>query len=921
MDYKGGLKVQALYLEAEGLPTEARSEFLDQTCGGDAALRAEIESMLRGDSETRAATESEPPTVPGKSEAKELPPGTRLGPWRVERPVGRGGMGEVYEAQRADGTFELRAAVKLLKRGLDTDAVVARFNRERRILAQLDHPNIARVLDAGVVPDGRPFLVMEYVEGQPITEYVRGRDLPAAELLRLMITVCEAVQAAHAKKIVHRDLKPSNVLVTPQGQVKLLDFGIAKAVAEEDESEATRLSGGSALTPAYAAPEQLLGLPAAPATDVYALGCILYQLLVERLPHARSGRTTSDIARGLDKETIERPSTVLRKERGRLPEPLRLARLKSASKDLDHVVLKALHAEAQRRYPSAQDLGRDLQRLLEHRPVLARSDSIAYRVGRFVRRNRVLVAATAAVVLALAAGLAAALWQARAALVARNDATHRREQADGLINFMLGDLSDQLEQIGRLSILDSTITKVMGYMSSQPVASLDDEALTQRVRALIEIGNIQSQRGRTPESDRAIQEAIESAQNLLARHPGSVEIESLLATALRSRAYSYTFARQYPHILGDDLEATRLLDDVLRKRSNDKEARRAMVDVAFSLWRLGDSYPVAAGNPAVVSARELALSDARILADAADASPADVQTYIIIYEPIVREQAIHQGSAAALNAYQDLMARITAGIKRFPDYMSMLDTATQIGGQATSVFTRQGRFREAHEASRMGLDSGRRLVSFDPSNVDWKRSLAYTLQYSADLAASEAQWQTSEQLAQESVQLLDKALHDGVGGDVVFCSAGGYQTLGLAQAQLGKLAQAASSWNSAIALSEKEKDSHYAQLRVISSRLLLWEFNGISPDERTKLQEALDGFRQIRPSLSLPERNVLKNREMSFAYLSGDPKTGEAIYGELSDADYVAIRATTETRRRLCARLAKQAGPQCGKVHEWAPPS
>jgi WD40 repeat protein/tRNA A-37 threonylcarbamoyl transferase component Bud32 len=381
-------RVQALYLEAEALPQEARSDFLENSCGGDSTLRAEVESLLQSSQATRGVFERADPSVPAEPAGPALPAGTRLGHWSIDSLIGRGGMGEVYAARRADGAFELRVAIKLLKRGLDSDALVARFGRERRILAQLDHPNIAHVLDAGVAVDGRPFLAMEFVEGKPITEYARSETLPTAAVLRLMITACEAVQAAHAKRIVHRDLKPSNLLVSHQGQVKLLDFGIAKLLAEED-AQLTRLAGeATSLTPAYAAPEQLLGRDASPATDVYALGVILYLLLAERLPHQRSGRSIREIELSLSRETIESPSLVLRRERGLLPERQRLERLHAVSRDLDLIVLKALHAEPLRRYASAQGLADDLRRLLENRPVLARRDSLAYRAGRFVRRNR-----------------------------------------------------------------------------------------------------------------------------------------------------------------------------------------------------------------------------------------------------------------------------------------------------------------------------------------------------------------------------------------------------------------------------------------------------------------------------------------------------------------------------------------------------
>ncbi len=454
-------QLQSLIVEAEALPQDARPEFLDGACIGDPALRAEVEAMLQSSQETRGLFERPEPTRPSDALGRPLPAGTRLGPWSIQKLVGRGGMGEVYDARRADGAFELRVAIKLLKRGLDSEAVVARFTRERRILAQLDHPNVAHVLDAGVAEDGRPFLAMEYVEGQAITEYIRGQSLPTAAVLRLMITVCEAVQAAHAKRIIHRDLKPNNVLVSNQGQVKLLDFGVAKALAEED-ADATRMAGEAhALTPAYAAPEQLLGRALTPASDVYALGVMLYQVLTERLPHQRGGRSATEIALSLGQETTQRPSSVLRKDSGRLPEAQRSERLHTISKDLDLIVLKALHAVPGRRYASAGELAQDLLRLLEHKPVLARPDSLGYRATRFVQRNRLAVASVSAVILALSAGLAAALWQAHI--------TRAREaELEQVVSFQSGMLQRiSVESMGQ-RWLDHMRERLLSRLQSDP---------------------------------------------------------------------------------------------------------------------------------------------------------------------------------------------------------------------------------------------------------------------------------------------------------------------------------------------------------------------------------------------------------------------------------------------------------------------
>ena len=341
--------------------------------------------------------------------------GETFGPWRLVRPLGRGGMGEVYLAERCDGAYEQQVALKVLKRGLDTDAVLHRFLRERRILASLNHPNIARLFDAGAAADGRPYLVMEYVQGQPIDAWCRERQTPLRQMLELMVIVCEAVHAAHRQQVVHRDLKPSNILVGEDGSAKLLDFGVAKLVGDE-EADATQTSLGSApLTPQYAAPEQLLGQQVTPATDVYALGILLYELLTGQLPRGHQNARSAAWA-AQDDQPLTWPSAALRKFNHPLAEQKRAAlrtRAKELDGDLDQIVLKALQRQPQRRYAAAAELADDLRRHLDGRPVTARPDSMVYRARKFVVRNWRPVSAAAAVAVALIAGSSVALWQAQ----------------------------------------------------------------------------------------------------------------------------------------------------------------------------------------------------------------------------------------------------------------------------------------------------------------------------------------------------------------------------------------------------------------------------------------------------------------------------------------------------------------------------
>ena len=345
--------------------------------------------------------------------------GTVVGHWRVLRLLGRGGMGSVYLAERADGQYRMHVALKLISPDSVTGQGVERFRTERQVLANLQHPNIARLLDGGRAPDGRPYLVMDLVEGVPITEWIRTRSPSLEAKLRLFCTVCEAVQHAHAARVVHRDLKPANILVSSAGQVKLIDFGIAKLLEHDPAGPITTPTreGGRVLTPEYAAPEQLDGEPISPATDVYALGVVLHELLTGRHPAEASGRRVLGWMKAAD--DTEPPLMSRAVPHGRLRSLLR--------GDLDTVVARALKKGPTERYPSAGDLGEDLGRILAHRPIQARPPRLAYRAGRFLRRHRWAVAAAFLTVGSLSI-VAHEVYQKQAA-----SERQRREKSEGTV--------------------------------------------------------------------------------------------------------------------------------------------------------------------------------------------------------------------------------------------------------------------------------------------------------------------------------------------------------------------------------------------------------------------------------------------------------------------------------------------------------
>ena len=405
-------RIEALFPQAAELAGAERARFLDRECSKEPRVRNELEGMLSAGERTDGLLDA-PIGLTSTEAARdedELDAGTRLGSWKIRHLIGHGGMGEVYLAERADGAYTMQVAIKLLKRELFSYANAQRFLRERRVLARLAHPSIARVLDAGTTDDGRPYLVMEYVKGARVTDHARTRQLAPRQAAELMLAVAEAAAEAHRHRVVHRDLKPANVLVTDEQRVKLLDFGIARLM-DEDESATP---GAVPLTPAYAAPEQILGEPLGPPSDVYALGVMLFQLLTHRLPHLREGMPLPVIAAGLRDEHPERPSRVVIRSDSPFG-PLARKRAQELAGDLDWIVLKALAREPKRRYADAGEFAADLKRYLDDHPVLARQDSIAYRASRFVKRYPTQTAAVAIALLGLGIGLAAALVEVRQA--------------------------------------------------------------------------------------------------------------------------------------------------------------------------------------------------------------------------------------------------------------------------------------------------------------------------------------------------------------------------------------------------------------------------------------------------------------------------------------------------------------------------
>jgi serine/threonine-protein kinase len=478
---------------------------LDETCSGDPELRREVEALLARVHSAERFLESPPAAAAAAliaethalevSHSASARDGQRIGAYRIVRELGRGGMSRVFLGERADGQFQHQVALKLLRPGLDSELDRERFRGERQILASLSHPNIARLFDGGITDDGEPYLVMEYVEGEPLDRYCITHNLSLAERLTLFLRVAEATQYAHRNLVVHRDLKPSNILVTADGTVKLLDFGLAKLLAPSTVfAPLTTRTGHRWMTPEYAAPEQVRGDAVSTLTDVYQLGVVLYELLSGHLPFADRPRSLHELERAiLDEEPVPPSTAVLRADARREEARLRSRALRG---DVDAIVMKALHKEPERRYASAAALQEDIERFRTGRAVSARPDGAGYRLRKLVRRNRTAATAAGIAAAALLVATAFSVSQAREARRQRDVARVQARRQVAMTEVQLVLASDSrgpggrtLTPIERIELAEQALVR---RFRSEPW--LVAELLVELAQRLYETGDLRAER-------------------------------------------------------------------------------------------------------------------------------------------------------------------------------------------------------------------------------------------------------------------------------------------------------------------------------------------------------------------------------------------------------------------------------------------
>jgi serine/threonine protein kinase/predicted negative regulator of RcsB-dependent stress response len=505
-------EVEAVFEQVLEVPVGERSAFIDRTCADDEELRREVKSLLESHGRAGTFLRDSDLFFCRESFAEDgslLVPGQTIDRYRIIREIGRGGMGAVYLAARADAEYEKQVAIKLIKRGMDTDAVLRHFRNERQILATFDHPNIARLFDGGTTGDGLPYFVMEYVEGLPINEYSNKQALSINERLKLFCEVCAAVSYAHRHLVIHRDIKRRNILVTAEGIPKLLDFGIAKILQEGDGAQPpATMTGLRLMTPEYASPEQIRGEPVTTASDVYSLGVVLYELLTGSSPYRFTSRAPGDVERAITEQEPTRPSTAA-------PESNRksaIANRRSLRGDLDNIILMALRKEPERRYQSVEQFSEDIRRHLELRPVLARKDTVRYRATKFIRRNKAIVAAAALVLLSLVSGMIATSWEARRARVEEAIAKAEKERAERrfadvrqLAHSLLFDYHDAIKDLpGATRVRERLVKDALANLDKLAAEAHGDSVLQRELAVAYErVGDVRGQAYSASLGDRA----------------------------------------------------------------------------------------------------------------------------------------------------------------------------------------------------------------------------------------------------------------------------------------------------------------------------------------------------------------------------------------------------------------------------------
>ncbi|MBL8142013.1 MAG: serine/threonine protein kinase [Acidobacteria bacterium] len=719
-------RVRALFEEALTRPTAARRAYVESACGDDPALAAEVMGLVEANAQAGAFLDHL--SIDAGADPAGDVVGQRIGPYSVVREIGRGGMGRVYLATRADDQFRKQVAIKVVSAAFDGLGLSERFARERQILANLDHPFITRLIDAGTTDTGLPFIVMDAVDGVPIDVYGQQQRLGVRQRLELFRKVCDAVQYAHRHLVIHRDLKPSNILVTADGTPRLLDFGIAKLLSADDAPDAARtMTGAQMMTPEYASPEQAQGEAVTTATDVYSLGVLLFQVLTGKRPYQWTTQRLDEIVRVICETPAPRPSAVA---------PAADAR--AIAGDLDAIVQMALRKEPERRYASVGHFADDIRLHLAGAPIAARTDAFGYRAGKFVRRHRVGVAAAALVAVALTSGLGVALWQARIARRERAEAEAQRARAERRFNDVrklagsfLFEFHDAVAPLaGSTPARTLLVAKSLEYLDSLAREAADDPTLQEELAAAYDrVGDVQGNPSQANLGD--VERALESyrkaeairttladqAPQDVGRHERLATSAVKIADALFGRGDMKAAVTQYQRV-------REVREDALRLSPDSLAIQTALAEVSGRLCTT--LIPVGDVKGALDNcARNAGLLD--VLIERVPQNPAFTAQRALNRLATGNAQRMSgdpQAAAASLAAGVEALARQVAAA---PDNADMRRRLAVGYAYLANAKLDLGDAKGAAGSYGDAIDNLSRLVDVDPSNARFRTDLVYML--------------------------------------------------------------------------------------------------------------------------------------------------------------------------------------------------
>jgi serine/threonine protein kinase len=752
MDINRWQRVEQLCNAALELDPSQQPAFLEGACAGDETLRREVASLLAHQSHAEHFLQAPALEMAAEALAQDQSYRPEVSRWigrvlsdyRIVDKMGGGGMGEVYRAVRADGAYEKQVAIKLVQSGLSTDYFLARFRNERQILASLDHPNIAKLIDGGSTEEGLPYVVMEYIEGQRIDEYCEQHQLGVPECLKLFCAACSAVQYAHQNLVVHRDLKPGNILVTQEGVPKLLDFGIAKILhAQQEAQEARTVTLLPLLTPDYASPEQVRNEAITTSSDVYSLGVVLYVLLTGHHPHKSEHTGPHELIRAICETEPKKPSAVVSQPypsnaknsppssaapatARRDDESKRLRR--ALAGDLDNIVLKALCKEPERRYSSVEQFAQDICRHLEHLPVVAHKDTLGYRVSKFATRHKAGISAAIAVAIALIAGMFVTVHEARMARAERARAERRFNDVRKIANSLLFDVHDSIQTLqGATSARKLIVELGLQYLDGLSAESAGDPGLQKELAAGYQkLGDVQASTtlGNIGDHARGIasyRKAVQLREALSRQFPRDWTVENDLAK-------NYQVLAAALRAVGNQVESDQYLEKALNISKPLAEQHPNDTTILYNLgviqYQQGTSlWTQRKTEAALQSYRESAETFSRVATIEPSNTRARRSTAILdkhiggTLEELKRLDEALYSYRQAFDIDQELLARE-------PESAMYLRDSTVDLRNLGDVSVKQKRLKEARNyyEGAMAIDS--RLVGKDPADRDTQLYLA-----------------------------------------------------------------------------------------------------------------------------------------------------------------------------------------------------